>query len=56
MNGVATRLVLPAALFGLELGAICVAVLLFAVFLMVVGAPPVAVFADMYTGAFGSRF
>jgi len=56
MNGPATRLVLPAALFGLELGAICVAVALFAIFLSVVGAPPGAVFADMYTGAFGSRF
>lgn len=56
MIGSATRLVLPAALFGLELGAICVAVALFAIFLLVVGAHPVAVFSDMYTGAFGSRF
>jgi simple sugar transport system permease protein len=52
----ASRLLLPSALVGLELGAVGVAVLLFAVFLMFVGAQPVAVFGDMYTGAFGSRF
>ena len=56
MRETASRFVLPAALFGLELGAIGFAVLLFAIFLLVVGAHPLAVFGDMYTGAFGSRF
>lgn len=41
---------------GIELGAVLVAVVLFAVFLKLVGAPPVDVFIDMYKGAFGSSF
>jgi simple sugar transport system permease protein len=46
----------PLATLGIELGALFVAALLFAVFLMFVGAAPLAVFGDMYTGAFGSAF
>jgi ABC-type uncharacterized transport system permease subunit len=52
----AGRLLGPAALFCVEASAISVAMLLFAAFLFVVGADPLAVFADMYTGAFGSAF
>jgi simple sugar transport system permease protein len=52
----AGRLLGPAALFCVEAAAIAVAMVLFAVFLLVVGADPLAVFADMYTGAFGSAF
>ena len=52
----AARLLRPLALLGLELAAICVAGLLFALFLAVVGAHPGAVYEDMYRGAFGSRF
>lgn len=46
----------PAATLGVELAALLVATLLFGVFLSVVGAAPLAVFGDMYTGAFGSAF
>jgi simple sugar transport system permease protein len=46
----------PAATLGVEGLAIAVAMLLFAVFLMFVGASPLAVFADMWRGAFGSWF
>jgi len=52
----AGRLLGPAALFCVEASAIAVAMLLFAAFLLLVGAEPLAVFADMYTGAFGSAF
>lgn len=56
MNASPPRLAIPAALFGLEIVAICVAAALFALFLAVVGAAPLAVFEDMYRGAFASRF
>ena len=46
----------PAATLGIELGALLVATVLFAIFLAFVGAEPFAVFGDMYTGAFGSAF
>jgi simple sugar transport system permease protein len=46
----------PLATLGIELGALLVAALLFAIFLLLVGAAPVAVFGDMFTGAFGSSF
>jgi simple sugar transport system permease protein len=46
----------PAATLGIELAALLVATILFGVFLMAVGAAPLAVFGDMYTGAFGSAF
>jgi simple sugar transport system permease protein len=46
----------PAATLGIELGALLVATMLFALFLGFVGAEPFAVFGDMYTGAFGSAF
>jgi simple sugar transport system permease protein len=50
------RLASAAALFALESAAIAVAMLLFAIFLLFAGAAPLAVFADMYRGAFGSEF
>jgi simple sugar transport system permease protein len=50
------RLASAAALFALEGAAIAVAMLLFALFLLCAGAAPLAVFADMYRGAFGSEF
>ena len=50
------RLAAGAALFALEGAAIAVAMLLVALFLMFAGAAPLAVFADMYRGAFGSEF
>lgn len=46
----------PAATLGIELAALLVATALFGIFLASVGAEPFAVFADMYTGAFGSAF
>jgi simple sugar transport system permease protein len=46
----------PAATLGIELAALLVATILFGIFLMAVGAAPLAVFGDMYTGAFGSAF
>jgi simple sugar transport system permease protein len=44
------------ATLGVEGLAIAVAMLLFAVFLMIVGASPFGVFADMWSGAFGTWF
>ena len=55
MRAIAPLLV-PLATVGVELLAVCVSLGLFAVFLTVVGAPPLAVFADMLQGAFGSMF
>jgi len=49
-------LVVPLATFSVELLAVLVSLVLFAVFLAVVGAAPLAVFADMLQGAFGSLF
>jgi ABC-type uncharacterized transport system permease subunit len=46
----------PAATLGIELAALLVATILFGIFLVAVGAAPLAVFGDMYTGAFGSAF
>jgi len=46
----------PASTLGVELVALLVASMLFAVFLAMVGAAPLAVFGDMYMGAFGSAF
>jgi general nucleoside transport system permease protein len=50
------RLANVAALFGLAAASIVVAMLLFAVVLLFIGAEPLRVYADMYRGAFGSRF
>jgi general nucleoside transport system permease protein len=50
------RTALPLALCALEAGAVAAAMLLFALFLLAVGAEPLPVFADMYAGALGSRF
>jgi len=48
---------LPAlGMLSVQLMAVVVALLLFAIFLGLVGANPLAVFADMYSGAFGSWF
>lgn len=44
------------ATLGVEAVAICVAMLLFAVFLTIVGSSPLAVFGDMWNGAFGTWF
>ncbi|HKP61676.1 MAG TPA: ABC transporter permease [Polyangiales bacterium] len=55
MRAIALLLV-PLATIGVELLAVCASLGLFAVFLTVVGAPPLAVFADMLQGAFGSMF
>jgi simple sugar transport system permease protein len=49
-------LLVPLATIGVELVAVLAALILFAVFLAVVGAAPFAVFADMLQGAFGSMF
>jgi general nucleoside transport system permease protein len=46
----------PLATIGVELVAVFAALVLFAIFLAVVGAAPFAVFADMLQGAFGSMF
>jgi general nucleoside transport system permease protein len=50
------KLTSAAALIALETAAIVVAMLLFALFLLFAGASPLAVFADMYRGGFGSQF
>ena len=52
----AGRLLAPATILGVETLAIAVAMLLFALFLIAVGAPPLEVFVDMFVGAFGSAF
>jgi simple sugar transport system permease protein len=49
-------LLIPLTTIGVELVAVFAALVLFAIFLAVVGAPPFAVFADMVQGAFGSMF
>jgi ABC-type uncharacterized transport system permease subunit len=49
-------LLVPLTTIGVELFAVLAALVLFAIFLAVVGAPPFAVFADMLQGAFGSMF
>ncbi len=49
-------LLLPLTTIGVELVAVFAALLLFGIFLAVVGAAPIAVFADMLQGAFGSSF
>ena len=49
-------LLLPLATIGVELVAVLCALVVFAVFLSVVGASPFAVFGDMLQGAFGSMF
>jgi ABC-type uncharacterized transport system permease subunit len=46
----------PAATLFVEAVAIAIAMLLFGVFLLLVGASPFSVFGDMYRGAFGSWF
>ncbi|HKU42288.1 MAG TPA: ABC transporter permease [Polyangiales bacterium] len=55
MRAVAPLLV-PLATISVEVLAVCVALVLFALFLGLVGAAPLAVFADMLQGAFGSWF
>jgi ABC-type uncharacterized transport system permease subunit len=55
MRAIAPLLV-PLATVSVELLAVCASLVLFAIFLAVVGAPPLAVFADMLQGAFGSAF
>lgn len=49
-------LLVPLTTIGVELIAVFAALVLFAIFLAVVGAAPFAVFADMLQGAFGSMF
>lgn len=49
-------LLVPLTTIGVELVAVLAALVLFAIFLAVVGAAPFAVFADMLQGAFGSSF
>jgi general nucleoside transport system permease protein len=51
-----TRLAQGAALFGLAAASLVVAMLLFGFMLLLIDAEPLAVYADMYRGAFGSRF
>jgi len=46
----------PLCLLGVQLGAAAVALFLFAIFLAFVGASPLGVFGDMWSGAFGSSF
>ncbi len=46
----------PAATLGVQAIAILVAMLLFGVFLLIVGTNPLSVYGDMYSGAFGSWF
>jgi general nucleoside transport system permease protein len=55
MRAIAPLLV-PLATVSVELLAVCFSLGLFAIFLALVGAPPLAVFADMLQGAFGSMF
>ncbi len=55
MRAIAPLLV-PLATVGVELLAVLGALIVFAVFLAVVGAAPLAVFADMVQGAFGTLF
>ncbi len=55
MRAIAPLLV-PLATVGVELLAVLGALIVFAVFLSVVGAAPLAVFADMVQGAFGTLF
>jgi ABC-type uncharacterized transport system permease subunit len=50
------RLLGASATTGVEVAATGVAALLFGLFLVVVGADPLAVYRDMYAGAFGSSF
>jgi simple sugar transport system permease protein len=52
----AAGLLLPLGTLGVELLALLAAMLLFALFLLVVGAHPLAVYGDMASGAFGSWF
>jgi general nucleoside transport system permease protein len=49
-------LLVPLSTLAVQLAAVAVALALFAVFLLLVGASPPAVFADMARGAFGSWF
>jgi len=49
-------LLAPLALLAVQLGAFTVALGVFALFLLTVGAAPLAVFSDMLSGAFGSLF
>jgi simple sugar transport system permease protein len=49
-------LLIPLSTIGVELIAVTVAFAFFAAFLLIVGAAPLAVFADMASGAFGSSF
>lgn len=56
MNLDRARLANGAALFGLAAASIVGAMLLFAIVLLFIEAEPLAVYADMYRGAFGSRF
>ena len=46
----------PLSILGVQLGAFVVALALFGLFLSLVGAPPLSVFSDMLSGAFGSAF
>jgi ABC-type uncharacterized transport system permease subunit len=50
------RVIAPLSTLLVQLGALCAALCLFACFLALVGAAPLAVFADMVDGAFGSSF
>lgn len=52
----ASSLLSPLAMLGIQLAAFLVALALFGIFLALVGADPLAVFPDMLSGAFGSRF
>ena len=49
-------LLTPLCLLGVQLAAAGLALLLFAIFLACVGASPLSVFGDMWSGAFGSSF
>jgi ABC-type uncharacterized transport system permease subunit len=46
----------PLGMLSVQLGAFAVALALFSIFLVIVGADPLGVFADMYDGSFGSWF
>ncbi|MFT3922122.1 MAG: ABC transporter permease [Myxococcales bacterium] len=54
--GVVRGLRAPVTLLGIQFSAVLGAMGLFAIFLLVAGVSPLAVFGDMAVGAFGSRF
>jgi general nucleoside transport system permease protein len=51
-----TPVLAPLSMLGVQLGAFMVALALFGLFLLLVGAQPLPVFSDMLNGAFGSTF